>query len=128
MDEGTHDFSFIFIELGIAIIGLSFLTRLGNRFGFSTVPLYLLAGLSFGKGGLVPLRFSEEFIAIGAEIGVLLLLFMLGLEDSGSDLGQNLKAGLPAGVMDFCLNFTPGFMAGLLLHWAPFWPPHCSAV
>lgn len=113
--EGSHDYSLIFIELGVAIIGLAFLTRLANRFGFSTIPLYLIAGLAFGKGGFIPLRFSEEFISVGAEIGVLLLLFMLGLEYNGSDLGRDLKAGLPAGVMDFVFNFTPGFLAGLLL-------------
>jgi len=41
------DISFVFIELGIAIVGLAILTRLASRFGFSAIPLYLLAGLAF---------------------------------------------------------------------------------
>lgn len=115
----AHDISLVFIELGVAVIGLSMLTRLASRWGFSTVPLFLLAGLAFGKGGLLPLHFSEDFVRVGSEIGVLLLLFMLGLEYTGEELGANLRSGLPAGFVDFVLNFPPGFVAGLWLGWSP---------
>jgi monovalent cation:H+ antiporter-2, CPA2 family len=114
-----HDISLVFIELGIAIIGLAILTRLASRWGFSAIPLYLLAGLAFGNGGILPLQFSEEFVHIGAEIGVILLLFMLGLEYTGEELIVNLKTGFPAGIIDFALNFSPGLVAGLLLGWSP---------
>ncbi len=114
-----NDISLVFIELGIAIIGLAILTRLASRLGFSAIPFYLLAGLAFGNGGLLPLKFSEEFVHIGAEIGVILLLFMLGLEYTGEELIKNLKTGLPAGIADFLLNFPPGLVAGLLLGWTP---------
>lgn len=113
----THDFSHVFIELGLAVVGLAVLARLANRWGFSAIPLYLLAGLAFGNGGLAPLKLTENFIHIGAEIGVLLLLFMLGLEYSGDELKASLRVGFPAGVADFVLNFTPGLMAGLLFRW-----------
>ena len=114
-----HDISLVFIELGIAIIGLAILTRLASRWGFSAIPLYLLAGLAFGNGGILPLQFSEEFVHIGAEIGVILLLFMLGLEYTGEELIANLKTGFPAGIFDFVLNFPPGLVVGLLLGWSP---------
>ena len=121
-----HDVSFVFIELGLVIVGLAVLARVASRWGFSAIPLYLLAGLAFGKGGLAPLRLSENFARMGAEIGVLLLLFMLGLEYSGDELKESLRAGLPAGVVDFLLNFTPGLMAGLL--WGGIgWLPSCWA-
>jgi len=113
----AHDVSPIFIELGIIIGGLAILARFANRLGFSAIPLYLLAGLAFGNGGLVPLNVSENFTRIGAEIGVLLLLFMLGLEYSGEDLKKNLQTGLASGLVDFALNFPPGLITGLLLHW-----------
>lgn len=109
----------IFIELGIVIIGLSVLTRLASRWGFSAIPLYLLAGLAFGNGGIIPLQFSEDFVHIIAEIGVILLLFMLGLEYTGEQLGENLKTGIPAGFVDLALNFLPGLGMGLLLGWNP---------
>ena len=105
----------ILIELGAAIVGLAFLARIAQRWGISAIPLYLVAGLCFGHGGIAPLNLSEQFISIGAEIGVLLLLFMLGLEYSGDDLQRNLKAGLPSGAVDLLLNFPPGLIAGLLL-------------
>ena len=117
MPDSSHDLSLVFIELGVAIVGLAVLTRAANRFGFSTIPLYLLAGLAFGTGGLVPLRFSEDIVHIGGEIGVLLLLFMLGLEYTGDELSGNLRSGFPAGLADFALNFSPGFVTGLLLGW-----------
>jgi len=113
-----QDIALIFIELGIVIIGLAVLTRLASRWGFSAIPLYLLAGLAFGNGGILPLQFSEEFVHITAEIGVILLLFMLGLEYTGEQLGRNLKTGIPAGLADFVLNFFPGLGMGLLLGWS----------
>ena len=115
----THDVSRLFVEIGAAIVLLAILARLANRWGFSAIPLYLLAGLALGNGGLAPLPLSQDFIKTGAEIGVLLLLFMLGLEYSGEDLKRNLRFGLPAGMLDFALNFTPGLVAGILLKWKP---------
>src|SRR6478672_5519583 len=111
MDSTAHDVSLIFIELGAAVVGLALLARLASQWGFSAIPLYLLAGLAFGNGGLLPLNVSQEFVHVGAEIGVLLLLFLLGLEYSGEELGANLRSGLPAGAVDFLLNFLPGFAA-----------------
>jgi CPA2 family monovalent cation:H+ antiporter-2 len=111
------DIALVFIELGIIVIGLSLLTRLASKWGFSAIPLYLLAGLTFGNGGILPLRFTEEFIHITAEIGVILLLFMLGLEYTGEQLSENLKQGLAAGLFDFVANFLPGLAMGLLLGW-----------
>jgi CPA2 family monovalent cation:H+ antiporter-2 len=119
MASSVPDFSLVFIELGGAIVGLALLARLANRWGFSAIPLYLLAGLAFGNGGIAPLDLSENFIHIGAEIGVLLLLFMLGLEYTGNELKESLREGLPAGVVDLALNFPPGLIAGLLLGWRP---------
>ena len=113
----AHEASHVFIELGAAIVGLAVLARFANRLGFSAIPFYLVAGLAFGNGGLAPLNVSENFIRVGADIGVLLLLFMLGLEYTGEELQRSLKSGLPAGAMDFALNFPPGVVAGFLLGW-----------
>lgn len=105
------------LELGAVIIGLAVLARIASRWGFSAIPLYMLAGLAFGNGGLLPLDLSESFVRFGAEIGVILLLFSLGLEYTGEELAASLRSGMPAGALDFGLNFLPGFAAGLLLDW-----------
>ncbi|WP_078896349.1 cation:proton antiporter [Streptomyces sp. NRRL S-495] len=109
----------VFIELGSVILVLGLLGRIAGRYGFSPIPLYLLGGLAFGTGGLLPLSASEEFVATGAEIGVVLLLLMLGLEYTAADLVTNLKAQYPAGAVDFLLNAIPGAVAALLLGWGP---------
>jgi CPA2 family monovalent cation:H+ antiporter-2 len=119
MDSTTQDLSRVLIELGVIVLSLAILARIASRWGFSAIPLYLLAGLAFGKGGLAPLNLSAGFTHIGAEIGVLLLLFMLGLEYTGAELVANLRSALPAAILDFALNFTPGLFAGLLLKWKP---------
>ena len=95
----NHDVSLVFIELGTVVVGLALLARIASRFGFSAIPLYLLAGLALGNGGLFPLNLSKGFIELGAEIGVLLLLFMLGLEYTGEELKDNLSREFSAGIL-----------------------------
>ncbi|HCA87216.1 MAG TPA: cation/H(+) antiporter, partial [Streptomyces sp.] len=107
------------IELGGIILCLGLLGRIAGRYGFSPIPLYLLAGLAFGEGGLLPLGASEEFVSFGSEIGVVLLLLMLGLEYTATDLVTNLRTHYPAGLVDFVLNALPGAAAALLLGWGP---------
>ncbi|MCX2924766.1 cation:proton antiporter [Streptomyces sp. NEAU-W12] len=114
-----HSSAIFLIEFGAIILGLGLLGRLAGRLRFSPIPLYLLAGLAFGEGGLLPLGASEEFVAIGAEIGVILLLLMLGLEYTASDLVSNLKTQYPAGLVDMLLNAVPGAILALLLGWGP---------
>jgi len=118
-DPASHNQARLFAEIGASVIVLSVLARFANRWGFSAIPLYLLLGLAFGNGGLLPLDLSQNFIGTGAEIGVLLLLFMLGLEYNGEELVRDLRSGLPAGGADFLLNFTPGLLAGFLMKWSP---------
>jgi Kef-type K+ transport systems, membrane components len=107
------------VEIGAVILALGLLAALALRFGISPIPLYLLAGLAFGHGGLVPLATSEEFTAIGAEIGVILLLFTLGLEYTAPELVGTLRTNLPAGLLDLVLNAAPGVATALILGWGP---------
>jgi CPA2 family monovalent cation:H+ antiporter-2 len=109
----------VLLELGGVILGLGILGRLAGRLGLSPIPLYLLAGLAFGQGGLLPLVTASEFIEIGAEVGVILLLLLLGLEYTASELLGSLQRSAPAGLVDLALNFTPGLVGGLLLGWSP---------
>ncbi|MFF9867453.1 cation:proton antiporter [Streptomyces sp. NPDC013953] len=114
-----HDTTALLIELGAVILGLGLIGRFAGRVGLSPIPLYLLAGLAFGHGGLLPLKASEDFVAVGAQIGVILLLLLLGLEYSASELVTSLRTQYPSGAVDFALNATPGAVAALLLGWGP---------
>ena len=116
---GTDEAALAFIEIGALILALALLSRVAGGFGISAIPLYLIAGLAMGEGGLVQLDVSVEFFEIAAEIGVLLLLFALGLEYSDGELRSGLRTGLAPGVLDMSLNALPGVALGLLLGWDP---------
>ena len=74
-----HEQALRWLELGGLILGLALLARLAAALRLSPIPFYLLGGLAVSEGGLVPLVPSEGFIEIGADLGVVLLLLMLGL-------------------------------------------------
>ena len=108
------------LELGGILLGLGILGRLANLIGLSPIPFYLLGGLLFGTGGIIPLTGDEdEFIELGAQMGVILLLFLLGLEYSASELVRNLKTHYVSGLLDFVLNATPGAVVGIIMGWSP---------
>lgn len=109
----------LLIEIGAVVLGLGVVGTLAKRIGISPIPVYLLAGLAFGQGGLLPLAASEEFVATGAEIGVVLLLLTLGLEYTAEELLGGLHAHTASGLLDLLLNATPGAVAALLLGWGP---------
>jgi CPA2 family monovalent cation:H+ antiporter-2 len=113
------DTAALLLELGAVLLGLGICSQLARRLGLSPIPLYLLAGLAFGQGGLLPLVTAQDFIQVGAEIGVILLLLLLGLDYSAAELLGSLRASAPAGLVDLTLNFLPGLAAGLLLGWGP---------
>ncbi|MFG1705783.1 cation:proton antiporter [Nonomuraea sp. M3C6] len=114
-----HETAVIFLEFGAVLLGLGVLGALALRAGISPIPLYLIAGLAFGTGGVLPLATSEEFISVGAELGVVLLLLTLGLEYNADELVTSLTGNARAGIVDLVLNAAPGAICALLLGWGP---------
>ena len=114
-----HDTTVLLIEVGALLLVLSIVGRIASRFGVSPIPLYLVAGLLVGEGGFVPLDASYEFLEVGSEIGVVLLLAMLGLEYSADELVTSLKTSRVAGLLDAAFNAIPGAAVALLLGWGP---------
>lgn len=105
------------IELGAVVFCLGLLARLAGRIGMSPIPLYLVGGLAFGAGGVMKLEGIQEFSHLSGEIGVILLLLMLGLEYTAAELFTGLRRSWQAGVLDLVLNFLPGAALALLLGW-----------
>jgi len=58
----------VLLELGVVLLVLAVVGRAAGRIGIPSVPLYLLAGLAMGEGGLVPLNASDDFIRVGADV------------------------------------------------------------
>jgi monovalent cation:H+ antiporter-2, CPA2 family len=111
----VHTSIALLLELGLILTVLSALGALARRFALTPVPLYLLAGLALGEGGIAPVPAAGDFVEIGGAIGVVLLLLTLGLEFSVSELGASMRRHLPSALVDVVLNATPGAVAGWLI-------------
>ena len=107
------------IELCAVVFCLGLLAKLAGRIGVSPIPLYLLGGLAFGTGGIIELEGMKEFAHLAGEIGVILLLLMLGLEYTASELFTGLRRSWQGGILDLVLNFLPGAGLALFLGWGP---------
>jgi CPA2 family monovalent cation:H+ antiporter-2 len=105
----------LLLELGVILVVLTVLGTAARRFALSPIPLYLIAGLALGEGGLAPVPATVEFVNTGAAIGVVLLLLTLGLEFSIGEFASSLRRHLPSAWVDLVLNAVPGAIAGWLL-------------
>lgn len=105
------------IQLGAVLFALGMMGRLAGRFGMSPIPLYLLGGLAFGTGGVIEMKAAAEFGHIAGEIGVVLLLLLLGLEYTAAELVTGLRRSWVAGLLDIVANATPGVLVALFLGW-----------
>ncbi|MPZ84604.1 MAG: cation:proton antiporter [Actinophytocola sp.] len=114
-----HNSAVALIELGAIFFGLGILGRVAWKIGISPIPFYLLGGLAFGSGGLIPLEGIGEFASLAGEIGVVLLLLLLGLEYSAAELVTGLRRSWVGGLLDLVLNATPGAIVALILGWGP---------
>jgi CPA2 family monovalent cation:H+ antiporter-2 len=107
----------LFLEFGVLLVVLGLLTRLAARLRLSPVPLYLLVGLAFGTGGVIPVDQHAELVPVVAKMGSIVLLLLLGLEYSGPLLVGTLRRHSRSGFIDALINALPGAAAGLLLGW-----------
>ncbi|GAA3063025.1 hypothetical protein GCM10010464_29150 [Pseudonocardia yunnanensis] len=86
----------LLLELGILLIVLSVFGTIAHRLSLTPVPLYLLAGLAIGDGGLSLVPSSRAYIEVSAQIGLVLLLLMLWLEFSSDEFAESLRRSLPS--------------------------------
>ncbi|WP_174186812.1 cation:proton antiporter [Nocardia barduliensis] len=111
------DTALALIELGAVLFVLGMLGRVAGRFGMSPIPLYLLGGVAFGQGGFIELGAAYDFGHVAGEIGVVLLLLLLGLEYTAAELVTGLRRSWPAGLVDLVVNASPGAVVALMLGW-----------
>jgi len=104
--------------LGAALLLAGLFARLGRRLGLPTIPFFIVAGIVFGPQtpGIVVLEDPHE-IELLAMLGLVLLLFHLGIEFSINELLSGGRRLLWAGGSYILLNFG----AGLVLGWALGW-------
>jgi CPA2 family monovalent cation:H+ antiporter-2 len=108
------------LEIGLALALIAAAVALAEKLNLSNVPFLILAGIAVGPHapqlGVFDFRFIEtaSLIEYMGRIGVLFLLFYLGLE---SNLSRLIKAGrsiLTGGSIYIGTNFALGFFYGFL--------------
>jgi CPA2 family monovalent cation:H+ antiporter-2 len=104
--------------MGGAFLAAAFLARLGGRIGLPTIPLFMLAGILLGPHtpGFVLVEDAHDFEMLSA-LGLVLLLFYLGLEFHLDDLKSGGKRLLTAGGIYLLLNVGVGLGFGFALGW-----------
>jgi CPA2 family monovalent cation:H+ antiporter-2 len=105
----------VYLQLGAVVFVLGLGARAASRAALSPIPLYLLAGLVLGSLDIPALH--GEFVQFAADLGVILLLFIIGLEYTAEELTGHLRRFRRIAALDAILNFAPGFALGLLLGW-----------
>lgn len=109
----------LLLELGLILVLLSVLGSLARRIGIPSIPLYLMAGLLLGEGGVAPVDAAAGFVQTGATIGVVLLLLTLGLEFTTHEFTHSLRRHRTSALLDALINAAPGAVVGWLLGLEP---------
>ncbi|MFD6877736.1 MULTISPECIES: cation:proton antiporter [unclassified Streptomyces] len=106
------------LAMGGAFLAAAFLARLGRRIGLPTIPLFMLAGILLGPHtpGPVLVQDAHDFEMLSA-LGLVLLLFYLGLEFHVDDLRSGGRRLLTAGGIYLLLNVGAGLGFGFALGW-----------
>ncbi len=106
------------IALGSAFLAAGVLARLGRRVKLPTIPFFMAAGILFGPNtpGIVLVEEAGD-LSLFAALGLILLLFHLGLEFSLDDLVGGGRRLLGAGAAYLVLNVGGGLVFGFALGW-----------
>jgi len=114
------------LEIGIVFITIAVGGVIASKTDLSTIPIYIILGLFLGEHvlGRVGIPFSEiafigegaagSFIEIGAQIGIVFLLFFLGMEFSLRQLSDHKSRISKAGTIDL-LNLVVGTILGYII-------------
>jgi len=108
----------LLLEVGVMVCLIALCGVAAERIGLSVIPFYIVAGMlasPFVIGRLGGPAIQETvFIEIAAELGIVFLLFFLGLEFNLDRLLENWSLIGRVGLVDLAINFTAGFALGYL--------------
>ena len=103
------------LDLAIVTVSCLALGLASKYLKQASIPAYIIAGIILGKSGLdlISSEASYEFISWLGKIGVILLMFYIGLEFNYKGIKEPRR--LFAGCTDFAVNFSVGFLLGLVI-------------
>ncbi|ACL77400.1 sodium/hydrogen exchanger [Ruminiclostridium cellulolyticum H10] len=108
----------LIFEIGLAVALIAIVGLISKKLRFSVIPFYILIGMAVGPHaphfGIFDLRFIESstFIEFMGRLGMLFLLFSLGMEFSVSRFVKSGKSILTGGLCYIAINFFTGLMIG----------------
>lgn len=108
------------LEVGLALMLIAFAVWLAAKLRLSNVPFLILMGMAVGphapQFGVFDFRFIETapLIEFMGRVGILFLLFYLGLESNVSRLIQAGKSILVGGTIYVFINLSLGFLYAYL--------------
>ena len=104
-------------QLAVTVAVLAALGLATSRFGLSAIPAYILAGILLGPNDpeIFSLIDPSEVTEFVAELGVIFLLFFLGIEFSLNRLLESGRHLVLGGSIDLVVNATFGLAVGLLM-------------
>ena len=116
----------LLLEIGVMFAAIAGVGAVAGKLGQSVIPFYIVAGMVLSEFVLGRIELpvlgetlfiaESEFIVLGAELGIVFLLFFLGLEFNLSRLLDKKAQIGTAGTIDLGINFG----AGLVLGWLVF--------
>ncbi len=98
----------------LALLACLLLALITKRFALPTIPFYIIAGLVLGKSGL-DLVGGDAVSAFLTHLGLLFLLFFMGLEIKPDRIWKNQSAIVSSGLIDLNINVIIGFLAAFAL-------------
>jgi CPA2 family monovalent cation:H+ antiporter-2 len=106
------------VAIGGSFLAAGLLARAGSKLGLPTIPLFILAGILLGPHtpGVELVSDAGELDSL-ASIGLVFLLFYLGLEFSADQLAGKGRGVVWAGAAYLLLNVGGGLAFGLVLGW-----------
>lgn len=109
----------LLFEVGLMFAAIAAVSFIAARADLSPIPFYILVGMALnefviGRFGL-PYITETSFITIGAELGIVFLLFFLGLEFNLERLLVDRERIGKSGLLDLGVNFSVGFGLGYVL-------------
>lgn len=106
------------VALGAAFLLAALLARAGRQIDLPTIPLFILAGIMLGPNtpGVVLFENPAD-LKLLATLGLIFLLFYLGLEFSVDRLVEGGGRLIGVGAAYIAINVGGGFLFGLSLGW-----------
>ena len=111
---------YLVFEVGTALVLVAIASVIANKIKFSIIPFLIVLGMLVGphapKMGIIDLTFiqSSEIIEFFGRMGVLFLLFYLGLEFSVGKLIKSGKSIAVGGTIYILINFSLGLLYGFI--------------